>query len=60
MEAKPTSHQRKKVTHPSPDLFTRRLTSILMVQAGILPRSTLGVKELPSDKRLNLERKLYG
>ena len=38
-----STHQRKKVTQPSPDLFTRRLTSILMVQAGILPRSSLGL-----------------
>lgn len=27
------------------DLFTRRLTTLLMVQSGILPRAYIGLKE---------------
>lgn len=42
MSKKKDSLQKKLPNRASPDLFTRQLTSYLMVQAGILPRSVLG------------------
>jgi len=48
MKAKsPQNRQSKKTPQKSTDLFTRQLTSCLMVQAGLLPRSILGQKDLP-------------
>lgn len=44
MKAKANNTKSKQPT-AKVDLFTRRLTTLLMVQSGILPRSYIGLKE---------------